>query len=251
MKFRLVVLAAAVMSAFFVEYSLAKVPQEEDILSTINSMRSDNHYPSLMVRFQLGDTSLTAENYHYLYYGFAYQSSYKPLETNPHIDKFLLLASQIDIDAPDAQTLRQVISVGLDALEYDPFNLKVWNMMAYAYGELGEEREQMAAYKRMQMIMATIKASGSGLKERSPQHILMFDHALDLMAAENLQHSKAKIISRTVEYIPLISPQDSEEGKIRGLYFDFGRVYWNKPDSVTYKRDQTWQFNNLKPREYK
>lgn len=39
--------------------------------------------------------------------------------------------------------------------------------------------------------------------------------------------------------------------KRKGLYCDFGRVYWNKPEGYTYKRDRTWQFNNLKPRTYK
>ena len=42
------------------------------------------------------------------------------------------------------------------------------------------------------------------------------------------------------------------EGKKRkGFYFDFSRVYWNKPEGYTYQRDRTWQFNNLKPRTYK
>ena len=91
------------------------------------------------------------------------------------------------------------------------------------------------------------------LKEKSPQHVLMFDHALDIMAIDNLIHAKPLVVSRTVEYIPaLVAPRTTTDGqKVRGFYFDFGRVYWNKPDSVTYKRDRTWQFNNLKPREYK
>lgn len=101
------------------------------------------------------------------------------------------------------------------------------------------------------MILEVIRRSGDGLKERSPQHILMFDHALDLLAAENFNHLKARVISRTVEYVPLVAPQKFDGVKIKGFFFDFGRIYWNKPDSVTYKRDRTWQFNNLPVREYK
>jgi hypothetical protein len=41
------------------------------------------------------------------------------------------------------------------------------------------------------------------------------------------------------------------EDKIKGFYFDYSRVYRNKPDEVIIKRDRTWQFNNLKPQEYK
>jgi len=62
---------------------------------------------------------------------------------------------------------------------------------------------------------------------------------------------KARIVSRSVEFVPLLKPYVVEGRKRRGFYFDFGRVYWNKPEGYTYKRDRTWQFNNLKPREYK
>ncbi len=252
MRPRLSTLATLIIGFALTHIQLyAQTPQEDDILLQINSLKSDNHYPSLMLRYQLGDTTLTQENYHYLYYGYAYQDDYQPLAVNPHIEKLLMLASSLNIDQPNVETLRALIATGQKALAYDPFNLKVWNIMAYAYGALENNREEEAAYKRVMMIISTIKASGDGLKERSPQHILMFDHALDLMAADDLIHKSPMVISRTVEYIGLVAPQVVDEEKIKGYYFDFGRVYWNKPDSVTYKRDRTWQFNNLKPKEYK
>ena len=79
----------------------------------------------------------------------------------------------------------------------------------------------------------------------------MFDHALDVLAAEGLSFGKARIVSRTVEFVPLVVPYVVEGKKRKGFYFDFSRVYWNKPESYTYQRDRTWQFNNLKPRTYK
>ena len=57
--------------------------------------------------------------------------------------------------------------------------------------------------------------------------------------------------SPSVEFIPLTVPYTVEGKKRKGLYYDFGRIYWNKPEGYTYKRDRTWQFNNLKPRTYK
>jgi hypothetical protein len=51
-----------------------------------------------------------------------------------------------------------------------------------------------------------------------------------------------------VEYIPLMK---KTHDKIKGYYFDYSRIYKNKPDDVTFQRDRTWQFNNLKPREYR
>ncbi|MDE5815710.1 MAG: DUF4919 domain-containing protein, partial [Alistipes sp.] len=81
--------------------------------------------------------------------------------------------------------------------------------------------------------------------------ILMFDHALDVLAAEGLAYDKSRVVSRTVEFVPLSAPYVVDGKKRKGFYFDFSRIYWNKPEGYTYKRDRTWQFNNLKPREYK
>ena len=79
----------------------------------------------------------------------------------------------------------------------------------------------------------------------------MFDHATDALSAEGLASTKGRIVSRTVEFVPLVEPYVVDGKKRRGFYFDFGRIYRNKPEGYTYKRDRTWQFNNLKPREYK
>ncbi len=229
----------------------AATPVEEDIVEQISSSQSDNYYPNLLLRYEMGDPTLTAENYHYLYYGFAYQEAYKPLETNPYMDKFLLLSANVDVDSPNEEVLRELISAGDDALKHDPFNPKVWNMLAYVFGVLGDTKREQAAAQRVDMILSTIKASGDGLKQNSPRHIIMFDHALDLLASENISHRDAMVVSRTVEYIPLLTPKRVEGGKLKGFYFDFGRIYWNKPEGYSYKRDRTWQFNNLPPKEYK
>ena len=184
----------------------AKVPVEEDIVAKTSDPDSPFYYTSLMMRYNAGDETLTDEDYHYLYYGYAHQESYKPMEANPDLDKLLMLASGLDPDNPLAETHDAMLYVGEEALARDPY---------------------------------------------SPRHILMFDHALDVMASEGYTYGKSRIISRTVEFIPFTAPRMVGDKKRKGLYYDFGRVYWNKPEGYTYKRDRTWQFNNLKPRTYK
>ncbi len=230
----------------------AKVPVEDDISDKINDPTSGFYYPNLMLKFNTGG-SFTAEEFHYLYYGFAYSESYKPLEVNDKIDRVLLLASSIDPQSPSEQTLDEIVISANEALTNNPFSPTLWNLLAFAYGALGDTTREKMSFDRFNLILSTIDSSGDGLKEKSPKHIIMFDHALDLLTTQGLAYDNAKVISRTVEYIPFLDVQrDGGDGKkVKGLYFDFGRIYWNKPDNVTYKRDRTWQFNNLKPREYK
>ncbi|MDE5622822.1 MAG: DUF4919 domain-containing protein [Alistipes sp.] len=229
----------------------AKTPDEEDILDKTLDSGSPYYHTALMMRYNAGDATLTDEDYHYLYYGYAYQDEYKPLETNPYLDKVLLLAAAIDPERPNVETLEALISAGQDALAKDPFSPKLLNLMAFAYGALGDTAQERAYSDRTNGIIRTILASGDGLTQSSPRHILMFDHALDVLAAEGLPADKSRIVSRTVEFVPLVTPYVVEGKKRKGFYFDFGRIYRNKPEGYTYKRDRTWQFNNLKPREYK
>jgi hypothetical protein len=132
-------------------------------------------------------------------------------------------------------------------MEADPFSPKLLNIMAYAYGTAGDSAREKAYADHLSAILRTIAASGSGEKEKQPMHIIFFSHGVDFIAAKGWGQRKGKIISREVEFIPFDAPKN----KVKGYYFDYSRVYWNKPDDYTFKRDRTWQFNNLKPREYK
>ncbi len=246
MKKRLLVLFALLPML-----AAAKTPDEEDILKRTLDTASPYYYTSLLLRYNAGDATLTDEDYHYLYYGYAYQEAYKPLEVNPYMDRVLMLAAAIDPDAPDRETLEELLLVGRDALAKDPFSPKLLNLMAFAYGASGDKEQEKAYFDRMNGVIRTILASGSGLSQSSPRHILMFDHALDVLAAEGLAYGKSRVVSRTVEFVPLSVPYVVDGKKRKGFYFDFSRIYWNKPEGYTYKRDRTWQFNNLKPREYK
>ncbi len=246
MKKRLLVLFALLPML-----AAAKTPDEEDILKRTLNTASPYYYTSLLLRYNAGDATLTDEDYHYLYYGYAYQEAYKPLEVNPYMDRVLMLAAAIDPDAPDRETLEELLLVGRDALAKDPFSPKLLNLMAFAYGASGDKEQEKAYSDRMNGVIRAILASGSGLSQSSPRHILMFDHALDILAAEGLAYGKSRVVSRTVEFVPLSVPYVVDGKKRKGFYFDFSRIYWNKPEGYTYKRDRTWQFNNLKPREYK
>ncbi|MFI3323096.1 MAG: DUF4919 domain-containing protein [Rikenellaceae bacterium] len=231
---------------------IAKVPVEDDIVDKINDPASAYYYPNLFLRFNGGGT-FTDEEFHYLYYGFVYSELYRPLEINDKIDRVLLLASSLTVDAPSQQSIDEIILSANEALKHNPFSPTLWNLLAYAYGATGDTEREKMSYDRFNQILATIDNSGNGLKEKSPKHIIMFDHALDLLTVQGIPHSKAKVISRTVEYIPFTDTlRDADDKqKVKGMFFDFGRIYWNKPDNVTYKRDNTWQFNNLPPKEYK
>ena len=225
-----------------------RVPDEDDILHQTLSATSPYYYTNLMLKYRNGLEGLTQEEYFYLYYGYLYQESYRPFVENRALDEMLLIMSSVDVEMPSVAQLQSLIESGMEAMELDPFNPKVLNMLAFAYGALGDVQREQLYFDHLNGVLYTIESSGTGLKESSPWHILMFSHAYDLLASKGYQYGQSRIISRNVEYVPLTKVL---KDRIKGFYFDYSRVYRNKPDEVVIKRDRTWQFNNLKPREYK
>lgn len=230
--------------------SLAKIPDDDDILRKIIDRSSPYYYPTLLERYRNLE-QLNEDEYHYLYYGYAFNENYKPLNSCKALDDLILLMTTIDTERPDKEEIAEIISVCEDALMFDPFNPTVLNMLIFAYGNCGDREKEQAYYRHMNGILETIKASGDGRGEKYPMHIIMFSHATDLVASLGVEHRKAEIISRKVEYIPLTEPRRVPDGKIKGFYFDYSRIYRNKPEDVTFKKKRTWQFNNLGIKEYK
>ena len=225
-----------------------RVPNEDDILHQTLSATSPYYYTNLMLKYRNVGEVMTAEEYFYLYYGYLYQEAYCPFVDNRALDEMLLIMSGVDIEKPMVSQLEALVERGVEAMELDPFNPKVLNMLAFAYGALGDAEREEQYFNHLNGVLNTIESSGTGLKESSPWHILMFSHAYDLLASKGYQYGQSRIISRSVEYVPLTK---KSEDKAKGFYFDYSRVYRNKPDDVVIKRDRTWQFNNLRPQEYK
>ncbi len=228
----------------------AKIPDEDDILRKTMDSSSPFYYPNLLMRYNNLER-LTEEEYHYLYYGYTYHDNYKPTATNNAVDELYASMIGLNTDRPETQQIEQIISVCNDAMLIDPFNPTVLNMLIFAYGARADKQKEEAYFYHLQGILETIKSSGDGRSEKYPMHIIMFSHAVDVVSSMGVASKRPEIISRSVEYIPLVEPRRVPDGKIKGFYFDYSRIYRNKPDDVTFKKKRTWQFNNLGVREYK
>ena len=221
-------------------------PDNDRIFREIINSQSPYYYPALMLRYEAGDTTLTADDYRYLYYGYAYQPEYKPLEPVKGETQMLSVLEGIGEDKePTAEEAERVIRYGKEIMQADPFSPRTLNFMTFAYTILGDTvNARIYADKRVKVLKA-IEASGSGLREKSPWHILFFTHANDLLSSRGMDISKRMVRSNTVEYVHPV--RRMEEAK--GYYFDFGRIYWKKPENTDReKRVQGFEINGIKLR---
>ena len=248
-KFAKYLLCAAVTAAILCPtVSLtAAVPDNDDIYSKTADPESPYYYPNMKLRFDEWSVPMADDELFYLYYGYAFSENYKPLQSDPYYVRVMEIMSKIAIEEPLVSDLDELIMAAAQSLEHDPFSPQMLNIMAYAYGALGDKGREKAYFEKFNGIIRVIESTGDGLKEKSAMHITMFSHATDLIASKGWSYKKSRVISRNVEYVPF----EVARNKTKGYYFDFSRIYWNKPEGYTFKRERTWQFNNLKPREYK
>jgi hypothetical protein len=206
-----------------------QAPDNDAILAAINDGSSPYYYPSLMLRYGNGDRSLTADDYRYLYYGFAFQSRYNPTATVIGTDDIWTVLERSP--EPDAEAAGDIIRFARQVMMQDPFSPSNVNYLTFAYAVLGDTINERVNADRFDKILSTIESSGTGLSEKSPWHILWFSHANDMLAAKGFEIRKRIVVSRSVEYIEV---EKNDQG-VKGFYFDFSRIYWKKPEDTPKK----------------
>ena len=102
-----------ILSVLFTALSVsAKTPDNDRIFAAINNVDSPLYYPNLMLRYKEGKP-MTEEEYHHLYYGYAFQPSYKPLEVNQSMNRVQEIMARISIDTPSVRDIDELIAAGV------------------------------------------------------------------------------------------------------------------------------------------
>jgi hypothetical protein len=216
-----------------------KVPDEEDILAKTMSTDSPYYYPAMMIRYLAGDTTLTDEDYYYLYYGYAYDGHYDAHATLPGENRILEIFASSPM--PSKAQAQVMLEGAEENMKVDPFNPGNINMMTFAYSILGDTINEIVSADRFSKIIKAIESSGTGRKESSPWHVLRFTHANDVVAAKGYAIENRQVRTATVEYIKLAKNPDN----VKGLFFDFGRVYWKPYEGVPQRHKSKWEFNGV------
>ena len=222
--------------------AFAQKPDDDAIFAAVMDAASPYYYPTLMMRYDAGDTTLTHDDYRHLYYGYAFQDEYRPLE--PTIGEGEILSVFDRNPEPGPVEAERIIHYARQVMEQDPFSPKNINFMIYAYGVLGDSINERINADRLRKILEVIDSSGTGLKEGSPWHVLWFSHVNDFLGSRGLEILRRRVVERSVEYVTLTEP----DGRNKGYYFDFGRVYWKKPENLPEKRVDGIKFENFGPK---
>lgn len=218
------------------------VPDDDHILKATIDPESPYYYPALMLRYEAGDVTLTREEYHYLYYGYAFRDAYRPLE--PVEGEATVLALLEAYPEPDPQQAATLVAAAQEVFRSDPFSPRNLNFLAYGYAMMGDSLNAVVNLDRLEKVLWVIGSSGTGLKENSPRHVLWFAHTNDFLGAQGHEIASRMVRSKTVEYVRL---KEKDADNAKGYYFDYGRIYRNSPDSpIRNRRSEGFELNGMR-----
>ncbi len=199
----------------FAQSSLnTKAPDYDKIEKNIQNKGSNLYYPKLMERYEKGDTTLTLEEKRHLYYGYPFQSEYRPrIGNEKYSDSLRIILSKEDYSEKD---LRQIIIYSDSVLKETPFSLNTLEYIVNAYKQLGDTTNYKVYSTRIHIIIDAFSSSGNGFSEETAFYVIYTYHEYFFINMMGFSfHTNQQRVGE-LEYFKL----DENNIGLKGLYFN-------------------------------
>lgn len=153
-------------------------PDFDVIEAEIQKPESEFYYPKLLKLYLSSDTTMTPEQYHYLYYGMVFQEDYNPYRVNPYEAETKAAAPLYSrAGARSRNENNQVQKLAERTIASNPFDLRQMSSLIYTYGAMGKDNLRKIWQHKFDKILYTISRSGSGADQ---------EHAIVIVDPSNI-----------------------------------------------------------------
>lgn len=194
-------------------------PDYKRIKKEINTKGSEFYYPELLRRFEAADTTLTAEQIHYFYYGTATRPEFDPFQSE-HV-AYALLKEELKGDTLTEENWKQAAEIVEKYLDEDPTNLGFHIYKQNVYFELyGEESEEAYnAYIQVVMLYSAIASTGDGKSQETAFHVICVSDEYALMRMFGFSPKSQALLEKKGRSYDRMDLEENEYG-LEALYFD-------------------------------
>jgi hypothetical protein len=134
------------------------------IKKEIKKKKSAFYYPAMYQRYLDLDTSLTALEFKYLYFGYSFQDTYQPYAVPALRDS---LINYLQRPEPLPQEIEMSAKIAGQLLRESPFRLRETFIAAVAYEMAGNEQMSAIYFSFFERQVEAIMSSGDGLSKKS------------------------------------------------------------------------------------
>lgn len=148
------------------------------IKRSVQNPSSPYYYPTLMAKYNDGDSYLNNEEFRHLYYGYVFQPGYDPLKVSSYESQISKYYGNNNIKPKEFDGIIQMLQQSLAEF---PFNLRHMNSLVAINQLKGDAVPTARASFQLQGITEAILSSGDGKKCETALYIISKNDELDLM----------------------------------------------------------------------
>ena len=163
------------------------------------------------------DTTLTADDYRYLYLGYSFQEDYNPYRVsfyNTAIDTLYNRCSHTP------EECKELVRYAHRILADNPFDLRRMAVLVYANNLLDNESEVLFWQARIHHLVDAIISTGDGCTPETAWYIIEPVHAYDLLNTLGVIAESYDFCPPCYDYIQVYDLI----GNARGFYFNVSRI---------------------------
>lgn len=194
---------------------------------------SEYYYPTLLRSFQANDTTMTPEQFQYLYYGTLFQEDYDPYRESPNPQ---LLQELIPIYAKERRTRAdraKMADYATAVLASNPVDLRQLTNRIYVYEKNGKYDLAKIWQYKLNHLLLVIAASGTGQSPENAWIVVYPQHEYDFLNLSGRTASSQRFEPPHFDYI-MVSKRNSSDPD--GYYFNISEIlhqYFLKHPSET------------------
>lgn len=193
------------------------VPDIEMVRQAVQDPESPYFYPRLIDRYFRRDTTLTTDDYRYLYLGYSFQDDYDPYRVSSYENSLDTLYQRNDLTSAECEKL---IRYAGQVLADNPFDLRRMAVMVYANMMLGNQTEVAFWQSRIHRLVDAIISTGDGRTPETAWYIIEPVHAYDLLNTLGVVAEAYEFEPPCYDYIQVYDLI----GNARGFYFNVSRI---------------------------
>lgn len=211
-------LTLVVIALLFVHAALAQTekPDFDKIKKEISDNNSKFYYKDITKRYADNDTTLSVEDYRYLYYGHSFQKEYSAYG-RPSVNEELKKARDAADDAKQIELHKK-------ALEQFPFNLRNLYRLAGLLDKKGDSAQGAIYHKKLLGVVKAIMSTGDGLSDSTAMYVISTEHEYDLIFLFGFEFASQALLYTKDGPLDKMQLKNNDE-KIEYLYFNVDRLF--------------------------
>lgn len=180
MKKLIIFVLSLIPLAGFAQQEGFKKPDFKAIAEEIQKKNSPFNYDKLMKRYEEQDTSLTPEDYYYLYYGFTQTKGYSGYQS-PSVDeemRNLLKDKNLRENEADKKKLNGLCKTAVKEM---PVNLRQLSYLAISYRLIKDSVNYQATNRHIMGIVDAIMSTGDGKSVETAMYVITVSDEYELL----------------------------------------------------------------------